>query len=68
MDSIAPALIHQESEIIKRTLRDMYDETTQNIIGVGLIIVILLFLLSIFGSYSKKEKTRIRQINVIVIK
>ncbi len=35
MDSIAPALIHQESEIIKRTLRDMYDETTQNIIIEG---------------------------------
>ncbi len=35
MDSIAPALIHQESEIIKRTLRDMYDEKTQNIIIEG---------------------------------
>ena len=35
MDSIAPALIHQESEIIKRTLRDMYDETTQNVIIEG---------------------------------
>ena len=35
MDSIAPSLIHQESEIIKRTLRDMYDENTQNIIVEG---------------------------------
>ena len=26
LNSIAPSLIHQESEIIKRTLRDMYDE------------------------------------------
>ena len=31
MGSIAPSLIHQESEIIKRTLRDMFDEETQNI-------------------------------------
>ena len=29
INSIAPALIHQESEIIKRTLRDMYDENTK---------------------------------------
>ena len=35
MNAIAPALIHQESEIIKRTLRDMYDENTQNIIVEG---------------------------------
>ena len=35
MNSIAPALIHKESEIIKRTLRDIYDETTQNIIIEG---------------------------------
>jgi len=28
-------LIHQESEIIKRTLRDMYDENTKNIIIEG---------------------------------
>jgi len=35
ISSIAPSLIHQESEIIKRTLRDMYDETTQNIIIEG---------------------------------
>ena len=32
LNSIAPSLIHQESEIIKRTLRDMYDENTKNII------------------------------------
>ena len=31
MNSIAPSLIHQESEIIKRTLRDIFDEETQNI-------------------------------------
>ena len=35
MNSIAPSLIHKESEIIKRTLRDMYDEDTQNIIIDG---------------------------------
>jgi len=35
INSIAPALIHQESEIIKRTLRDMYDEDTKNIIIEG---------------------------------
>src|SRR5210317_855494 len=32
LNSIAPSLVHQESEIIKRTLRDMYDENTKNII------------------------------------
>ena len=26
MNSMAPSLIHHESEIIKRTLRDMYDD------------------------------------------
>ena len=31
LGSIAPSLIHQESEIIKRTLRDMYDENTKSI-------------------------------------
>ena len=35
LNSIAPALIHQESDIIKRTLRDMYDEDTKNIIIEG---------------------------------
>ncbi len=35
LNSIAPSLIHKESEIIKRTLRDMYDEDTQNIIIDG---------------------------------
>ena len=35
INSIAPTLIHQESEIIKRTLRDMYDEDTKNIIVEG---------------------------------
>ena len=34
-NSIAPSLIHKESEIIKRTLRDMYDEDTQSIIIEG---------------------------------
>ena len=32
---LAPSLIHQESEIINRTLRDMYDENTKNIIIEG---------------------------------
>jgi ribonuclease E len=35
LGSIAPSLIHQESEIIKRTLRDMYDENTKNIVIEG---------------------------------
>jgi ribonuclease E len=35
LNSIAPSLIHQESEIIKRTLRDMYDEDTKNIVIEG---------------------------------
>ena len=35
INSIAPSLIHQQSEIIKRTLRDMYDDNTQNIIVEG---------------------------------
>ena len=35
MNSIAPALIHQESDIIKRTLRDIYDDETKNIIIEG---------------------------------
>ncbi len=35
INSIAPSLIHQESEIIKRTIRDMYDENTKNIIIEG---------------------------------
>ena len=35
INSIAPTLIHQESEIIKRTIRDMFDDTTKNIIVEG---------------------------------
>jgi len=35
LNAIAPALIHQESEIIKRTLRDLYDDDTKNIIIEG---------------------------------
>ncbi len=35
INSIAPSLIHQESEIIKRTLRDMYDENTKTILIEG---------------------------------
>ena len=35
INSIAPELIHQESEIIKRTIRDMFDEETKNIIIEG---------------------------------
>ena len=35
LNSIAPSLTHQESDIIKRTLRDMYDEDTKNIIIEG---------------------------------
>ncbi len=35
LNSIAPSLVHQESDIIKRTLRDMYDEDTNNILIEG---------------------------------
>ena len=35
INSIAPSLIHQESEIIKRTLRDMYSEETKSVIVEG---------------------------------
>jgi len=35
LDSIAPSLIHQESDIIKRTLRDLYDEDTSSIVIEG---------------------------------
>jgi ribonuclease E len=35
LNSISPSLIHQESDIIKRTLRDMYDEDTNSIIIEG---------------------------------
>ncbi len=35
LNSIAPSLIHQESNIIKRSIRDMYDDETQNIIVEG---------------------------------
>ncbi|RPG56967.1 MAG: Rne/Rng family ribonuclease [Flavobacteriales bacterium TMED235] len=35
LNSIAPSLIHQESDIIKRSIRDMLDDETQNIIVEG---------------------------------
>ncbi|MDC3036275.1 Rne/Rng family ribonuclease [Candidatus Pelagibacter sp.] len=35
INSVAPSIIHQESEIIKRTLRDMYDENTKNVVIEG---------------------------------
>ena len=35
LNSIAPSLIHQESDIIKRTLRDMYDDDTNSILIEG---------------------------------
>ena len=35
INSIAPNIIHQESDIIKRSIRDMYDEETQSIIVEG---------------------------------
>ena len=36
LNSIAPSLIHQESDIIKRSIRDMYDDETQSIIVEGM--------------------------------
>jgi ribonuclease E len=35
LNSIAPSLIHQESDIIKRTLRDIYDDDTNSIVIEG---------------------------------
>tara|TARA_Y100000590_G_scaffold11995_1_gene14629 strand:- start:23311 stop:25131 length:1821 start_codon:yes stop_codon:yes gene_type:complete len=35
INSIAPSLVHQESDIIKRTLRDIYDEDTIKIVIEG---------------------------------
>ena len=35
MNSIAPSLIHKESDIIKRSLRDMFDDETQSVIVEG---------------------------------
>ena len=35
LNSLAPSLIHQESDIIKRTLRDMFDDETNNVIIEG---------------------------------
>ncbi len=35
LNSIAPSLIYQESEIIKRALRDIYDENTNNVFIEG---------------------------------
>ena len=35
INSIAPNIIHQESDIIKRSIRDMYDDETQNIVVEG---------------------------------
>ena len=35
LNSMAPSLVHQESDIIKRTLRDLYDEDTNSIIIEG---------------------------------
>ena len=35
LNSIAPSLIHQESDIIKRTLRDIYNEDTNSIVIEG---------------------------------
>ena len=35
INAIAPSLIHQESEIINRTLRDMYDDKTKSIVVEG---------------------------------
>ena len=33
--SIAPALVHEEGDVIKRALRDIYDKDTKNIIIEG---------------------------------
>ena len=35
LNSMAPSLIHQESDIIRRSLRDMFDDETQSIIVEG---------------------------------
>ena len=35
LNSIAPSLIHQESDVIKRSLRDMFDDETMSIVVEG---------------------------------
>ena len=35
VDSLAPALVYEEGDIIKRTIRDIYNETMKNIIVEG---------------------------------
>ena len=35
LNSFAPCLVHEESDIIKRTIRDIYDDETKNIIIEG---------------------------------
>ena len=35
MDSIAPSIIHQESDIVKRSIRDMFDDETLGVIVEG---------------------------------
>jgi len=35
VESIAPSLVHEEGDVIKRALRDMYDNETKNIIIEG---------------------------------
>mgnify|MGYP001388434728 CR=1 FL=1 len=35
VNSFAPALVHEESDIIKRTIRDIYDDETKNIVIEG---------------------------------
>ena len=35
VNSFAPSLVHEESDIIKRTIRDIYDDETKNIIIEG---------------------------------
>ena len=35
MNSMAPSIVHKESDVIKRAIRDMYDDDTQNIVIEG---------------------------------
>ena len=39
MDSLAPSLIFEESDIIKRSIRDMVDDDVQNIFVEEMMVI-----------------------------
>ena len=48
LDSNAPSLVYEEGDIIKRTLRDTYDNVTNKVIIVGIHIFFFIRTFSIF--------------------